>query len=148
MARVARPGGVIYCLAAPLWNSRFGHHKGNLFSEPWIHLRMTRDEIVDHSHKNGIDAPGGIEGHVDYMLDPANMNQIPARRYVEVCKSLPGMKTLTNHLDCEPPEIVPPDVLSELASRGYTGEELRAVTHTYIGRKRSAKRGLFGWLSR
>ena len=148
MARVTRPGGVIYCIAAPLWNSRFGHHKGNLFPEPWIHLRMTRDEIVDFSHKNGIDAPDGIETHVDYMLDPANMNQVPARRYVEVCKSLPRMKILRNDLECEPPEAVPPDVLSELASRGYAGEELRAVTHVYIGKKRSIKGRMFGWLSR
>ena len=33
MARVTAPGGYIYCLAAPLWNSPLGHHKGIFFSD-------------------------------------------------------------------------------------------------------------------
>lgn len=30
--RVTQPGGIIYSLAAPLWNSRFGRHKGGIFA--------------------------------------------------------------------------------------------------------------------
>jgi len=49
MVRVTKPKGIIYCVADPLWNSRQGHHKGNFFENyPWIHLRLSRDEILEY----------------------------------------------------------------------------------------------------
>jgi SAM-dependent methyltransferase len=95
-ARVTRPGGIIYSLAAPLWNSRFGHHKTRMFlSHPWIHLRMTEDEIIEFCKRNGVADPYGsndIAHHVRYMMNPRFFNKTPASRYLDVCRDLPRVQ--------------------------------------------------------
>lgn len=135
MARVTRPGGYVYCLAAPLWNSRHGHHKPDMFPEPWIHLRRTPEQIIADAETRGLRPSEGINAHVEYMLSSAHFNKTPAHRYVEVCASLPGMRPVVNALgyESEGRELV--RALSELSVLGYTSEELRATTHTYVGKK-------------
>lgn len=56
MARVTKPGGVLYSVAAPLWNSPYGHHKPELFQPryPWIHLLLDREAICELCEKEGI----------------------------------------------------------------------------------------------
>lgn len=136
MARVTRPGGYVYCVASPLWNSRNGHHKRDLFpDDPWIHLRMTKDEIVAHGTARGVNPAPGLVHHVSFMLNEKYFNKVPARRYVEVCESLPNMTPVLNSLDREPEDAIPAGILVELSAKGYTSEELRAVTHTYVGKK-------------
>lgn len=139
MARVTRPGGFIYCLSAPLWNSWYGHHKEYIFkNEPWIHLLMTRDEILNYCQVNQINAPEGddISIHINYMLNPANMNQIPAKRYLEVCQTIPEMNIIKNKLAMAPEDTLPQVIFEQLKSRGYTKEELLAGSHIYIGQKK------------
>jgi SAM-dependent methyltransferase len=52
MARVCRPGGLIYSVAAPLWNCRQGPHWGDAFNDyPWIHLRLSPNEIIEFSER-------------------------------------------------------------------------------------------------
>lgn len=137
MARVTKYGGFVYCVASPLWHSPNGHHMGDLFGEPWIHLRKSREEILEHCRAKGIeqykDQP--IEGIIDYMLNPLFMNQIPAKHYVEVCSNLPNMKVIRNDLDLHPEDMFQANELAELIAKGYTREELRALTYTYIGQK-------------
>ena len=136
MARVTARGGFIYCVASPLWNSSQGHHRGDLFAEfPWIHLRRNREEILAYARQRGLTPPGGIEGHVDYMLHDRFFNKVSAKTYVDVCEMLSDMKIIRNHLDLDPEESVAPEVLAELAAKGYASEELRAVTHSYVARK-------------
>jgi len=139
MARVTKYGGFIYCVAAPLWNSPNGHHMGDLFGEPWIHLSKSREEILEHCHTKGIEQYNNqpIEAVVDYMLNPLFMNQIPAKYYVEVCSNLPNMKVVQNDLDLHPEDILQANVVAELIAKGYSSEELRASLHTYIGQKES-----------
>ncbi len=139
MVRVTRPGGFVYCVAAPLWNSRFGHHKGDVFrDDPWIHLLMSPDQIVEHYRDKGIETFAGkpIAQHVDYMMNPRNMNQVPSHAYVESCRELPGMIVLENMVQREPEDLVPEPVLAALAPRGYSREELCGQTHFYIAKKR------------
>ena len=136
MARVTAPGGFIYCLAAPLWNSRFGHHKSDIFPDaPWIHLRMSKAEILQYARERGIEPPGGADHHVSYMLNGAFFNKVPARHYVGICASLPGMTAIRNSLDLESPEVLPAEIEDELGRRGYDRNELLAVAHTYVARK-------------
>jgi SAM-dependent methyltransferase len=136
MARVVRPGGHVYCVAAPLWNSAFGHHKPELFRQaPWIHLLCDRKQILKYCRERGIEAEEGIESHVDYMLDPKNMNQLPSRAYVEACHELPGMIAFRNDLEFASEAMLAPITLQILAQKGLTSEELRATHHVYIGRK-------------
>lgn len=145
--RVTRPGGFIYCIAAPLWNSRYGHHKGDVFADyPWIHLLKSKDDIIQFFRSQDEEAfvRDKIEGHVNYMMNPAHMNQVPAGTYVEVCRKIPNMVVLRNDLAMEPLDDVPDDLYTKLSERGYTKEELCAVTHSYIAKKR---RGLIDDIS-
>jgi len=139
MDRVTAPGGIVYSFAAPLWNSRDGHHMGGTFpQDPWIHLRMERDEILSHCAARSITQRSDgtpIVSVVDYMLSPEFFNRRPAREYRAACAALPGMRALRNKLHHEPPEVLPAAILAELEPKGYTGEELRAVSHTYVGRR-------------
>ena len=142
IARVSAPRGLAYVVSAPLWHSRQGHHKGELFDVtryPWLHLRYTADEIKAMCASGEIAADPAIIGpHVDYMLDPANMNQLPARSYVAAAASLYRMIAASNELDLEDEavlELLPESALAALAARGIDAVELRALTHAYIGWK-------------
>jgi SAM-dependent methyltransferase len=139
MVRVCKPGGIIYCVAAPLWNSRQGHHKANFFGQyPWIHLRMNEDEIIRYCEKNNITDESGtttMKEHIAFMLNPEFFNKLPARRYIEVCNSLKDIKIIRNHLDYENKKELPPEILSELEPKGFTPDELLALTHTFIAQK-------------
>jgi SAM-dependent methyltransferase len=143
MVRVCRPGGILYCVSAPLWNSRNGHHKSNFFdSYPWIHLRMDEREIIAYCAAHGIaDTTGNLpmSVHIAYMLDAAYFNKQPARKYVETCAKLNKMIIICNELEFDDKKILTPDIYQELRPKGYTSEELLAIVHTYIGRKNKGK---------
>jgi SAM-dependent methyltransferase len=140
MVRICRPNGLIYCVAAPLWHSRNGHHKGDYFgAHPWIHLRMSEAEIVEFCRAEGItdrSGVGGMDHHVAYMLNPAYFNMKPARAYVEACRRLRDVEMISNDLDSDDSSLLPADIRADLAARGYPAEELLAVVHTFIARKR------------
>ena len=53
MLRVTRPGGYCYVQTAPLYFSPWGHHMP-YFSEPWVHLIHTEEELIDYARANGI----------------------------------------------------------------------------------------------
>ena len=142
MTRVTRADGLIYSIASPLWNSRYGHHKGDLFERfPWIHLRMKEQEILELCRREGIEDQSGshpIEVHVAYMLNPRYFNMTPARKYLNSCKALADEVAICeNSLALDREELLTPEIYRELASKGYSREELLAVTHTFIGRKRA-----------
>ncbi len=139
LVRVARPGGVIYSVAAPLWNSRVGHHKSELFEEsPWIHLRLTRDQIVAECRRRGLTTYAGlpVEAHVDYMLNDAYFNKLPASDYLKACASLASADIIVNSLAYDADDDLTPDLESELGMLGYPREELLASVHTFVGRRR------------
>ncbi|MEZ2131536.1 MULTISPECIES: class I SAM-dependent methyltransferase [unclassified Sinorhizobium] len=140
MARVLKPGGVIYSLAAPLWNSRHGHHFPQYFGNyPWAHLRLSRDEAIRYLAENKVaiaEANGTIHDVVDYMRDARNFNMRPSTDYIAATRRLTGLKVKANILDREPNGAVPPGILAELAAKGYEDSDLRAVTHCFIAKKR------------
>lgn len=138
MVRICKPGGIIYCVSSPLWNSRYGHHKGDYFRRfPWIHLRMNEDGINEYCQINNITDQTGrsMKGHIAYMLSPRNFNKISAKKYVEVCNSLDKIDIICNKLDFDDEEELTTDIYSELRQKGYTAEELLATTHTLIAQK-------------
>ena len=149
VGRVAAPGGFLYVVSAPLWHSRQGHHKSDIFDVdryPWIHLRFDAEAIKRMCAAGEIEYPGSVEniaGHVDYMMSTSYLNQRPARDYVRICSELEGVEIERNDLDLEPEsvvELLPDDVGAELVDRVGGGIELRALTHTLIATKRSASR--------
>lgn len=113
MKRVTRPGGLVYVQAGPLYYSPFGHHMFGYFDHyPWIHLRLSKEEIISYSKETGIarkvEANLGrrIEHYVDGML---NIEHVNGRRISEY-----GLEEFM-----ESPEI---EVLS--FNRTYEGENL------------------------
>lgn len=138
ISRVTSSGGLAYSVASPLWNSPQGHHKSNFFEDvPWIHLRMSAEEILIHCVNRGLSDSSGIamRAHVEYMLDDRYFNKVSAMRYVEVCKALPGMLDLYNWLDLESEALLTDGIWEELRRRGYDRQNLLAVTHTFVGLK-------------
>lgn len=154
IVRVTAPGGYVYSIASPLWNSSYGHHKRNLFlGFPWIHLRMEIDEILAWCQRTGATDPAGlaIRVHVEYMLNPAYFNRTPSSRYIEVCRELPRMIPVQNRLDFDKESPLTEAIYAELAPKGYAREELLAKTHTYVARKSDEElmtAGGVAWLRR
>jgi SAM-dependent methyltransferase len=139
MARVLAPGGLLYTVAAPLWNSRYGHHKRQFFEAfPWIHLRKTQKEILAYCEASGLSATHGrdrMAAHVAYMLNDAHFSKQSSWAYLDACADLPAMRAVVNKVDCEPDETLSPEAYADLAPKGYDRADLLGVTHRYIGIK-------------
>jgi SAM-dependent methyltransferase len=45
--RVIRPGGAFFLQISPLYYSSQGGHLWNILDEPWIHLRLSREELLE-----------------------------------------------------------------------------------------------------
>jgi hypothetical protein len=126
-------------VAAPPWNSKQGHHKGELFeAHPWVHIRLDRGGIVALCHREGKASPDvrPTETHVDYMLDPRFFNRMPARKFVEACEALVDVELIRNELAFDEPDVLTPELEAELRERRYPREELLASAHTVVARKR------------
>jgi SAM-dependent methyltransferase len=134
MVRLVRPGGLVYSVAAPLWNSRRGHHFDCLNPFPWIHLRMKPEQIVEFAERRGITHNGtAMRYAVDYLFDFKYFNRAPATRYVNACRVLPVTEILRNDLWQDGAEELTAEILQELED--YSREELLAVAHTLVARK-------------
>jgi SAM-dependent methyltransferase len=138
MVRVTKASGIIYSVASPLWNSRSGHHMECLSPYPWIHLRMTKQEMIDYCLEHGVEGERGIpiESIVEYVLESNEFNRRPACDYVEAVAGIRHVKVLSQLLDQEPESIIPDDVRVDLSAKGVSSDELLAVTHQFIAIKR------------
>jgi SAM-dependent methyltransferase len=139
MVRGCREGGVIYCLAAPLWHTRQGPHWGAAFDDfPWIHLRLTKEEIfayVDRKRRQGFENPYYEQAQMEYCLDPANFNMRRARDYVNACAMLNGVEIIRNDIEFESHSNVDRSIVGELVKKGYDAFDLFGLTHTLVARK-------------
>lgn len=142
MVRVTKPGGIIYSLASPLWNSKDGHHRGDLFSDyPWIHLRLNKRQMIKYCQKKNILwTRKSLDGHqhkkyIDHMFDPICFNQLPAQKYLDVCNELKEIRIIRNDIEKANPESLSDDVLKELQKKDSNEFELLAITHTFVARK-------------
>lgn len=140
MVRVTKPGGSIYSVASPLWNSRSGHHMACLAPFPWIHLRMGRDEIISRCKGNGIEGERGIpiESLVSYVLESKEFNRRPASDYLRAATAIPDARVVNNliHNELEDEVFLEQELEAELADRGISRYELRAVAHEFVAIKR------------
>ncbi len=134
MVRLARPNGLVYSVAAPLWNSRRGHHFDCLNPFPWIHLKMNRDQISAFADSQGLLHNGlPLASCMAFLFDSAYFNRLPACRYVKACAGLPVSHLLRNDFWMDGEEDLTPELSEELSS--YTREELLAAAHTLVARK-------------
>jgi SAM-dependent methyltransferase len=146
MVKLARRGGLIYCVAAPLWNSRRGHHVDCLNPFPWVHLRLEREQIAELARKHGLAFNGrdfgppysGIrvwEDVLQFLFDSDYFNRAPARRYLAASRDLPVSKPIRNDLWMDGEEELTPAIMKQLEAKGFTREELLATSHAFIARK-------------
>jgi SAM-dependent methyltransferase len=134
MVDVLRPGGMLYCVASPLWRSPFGHHKRNIFADhPYVHLRYpTPDALMAYCEQQGIKSADSVDlkHHVRYMLDDRMFNKLRAAAYTEAAAALTGCEIQRNTLDLLPQESMAGT--DDLLAAGYTREDLLGNTHRLI----------------
>ncbi|GAB7079900.1 class I SAM-dependent methyltransferase [Megalodesulfovibrio paquesii] len=136
--RAVRPGGLLHVTSGPLWHSRYGHHKANLFqSFPWIHLCLSQDEILDwflrHTQDSMPQDLEAMDAHIAEMFDPTRLNMRPAREYLRLAATLPA-RALVNALVLDDASLLTPAIRAQLA-RPYDALELLAVNHRFIARR-------------
>jgi SAM-dependent methyltransferase len=144
IARVTASEGLLYVVSSPLWHSRYGHHKSDIFDVdryPWIHLRFEPETLKRMCSTGELEYPDSVEdvdAHVDYMTSSAHFNKRPAQDYVRICSELKEVVIERNDLDLEPESVL--QLLQDGERAGLIDQlgdpiELRAVTHTLVGWK-------------
>jgi len=98
--RVLKPGGYAYIQAGPLYYSPFGHHMFGYFDDyPWIHIRLSADEILDYCCEKGIDSvieqQTGVAAkeYLSAMLNRKHINGLSIAKY--------KLDEFTKHSDVE-----------------------------------------------
>ncbi len=111
--RVTRPGGYCKVNAGPLYHAPFGHHMFGYFDYyPWIHLRLSKEEIIAYAGSNNVGERIQAERGTD------------ARTYIDGCltrEHLNGLKLSEYRLD----EFISQSDIKVLSFiKTYEGEEL------------------------
>jgi len=159
MFRVTKPGGLIYCVGASLWNSYYGHHQYGLFSDyPWIHLRLAKNQILEYlnQHKtlqdivpfvelleklNLLSVPLVKDDQNSYAENLVNFmfsdyfNFRPSTQYLKAVEPLDVSYIIRNDIWQDGENLLTDEILEELNAKGYTKDELLAAAHTYIAIK-------------
>lgn len=163
--RVTKPGGLIYCVASPLWNSYQGHHLYEIFPEvPWVHLRFSPSEIsqqIDLLYQEESDQDmrvkwinhiysQGLMGSNDINENPTTQtcgqilsdfmfsdyfNHLPAKDYLTATTALPVSYIIKNDFWQDGESLLTPELLQELQEKGFTKDELLSVSHSYVAIK-------------
>ena len=74
--RVLRPGGAFFLTINPLYYSARGDHLWNVLDEPWIHLRLSQEELLERVRSATLSAEMG-EGNTRIFqgTDPETFRQ-------------------------------------------------------------------------
>jgi len=104
MKRVTVPGGYCYIQAGPLYYSPFGHHMFGYFDDfPWVHLRLSTDEMIDSLKRKGLSnniqtAFGkDAETYVHSMMSLDHINGRRLAEYgLEYFERLPDVKLIAS----------------------------------------------------
>lgn len=138
-ARVLKSGGLSMHIASPLWNSRDGHHRPDIFGEwPWCHVGRNKSDmqawvLTQPKLRSNTE---NIFQVLEEIMDGISINQCKPQVYFNAVKGLEGVEILKNEFDSE--LVDPSKVSTELANRmpwDLSIEDLFKVTHTSIFRK-------------
>jgi SAM-dependent methyltransferase len=137
MIRLAKPGGVIFSIASPLWNSPYGHHMGCFQEHPWIHVALNPTQILAYAREHNIAENNGhrIEDVIEYMMNPEYFNMRKAADYTNAVARLTGLVSVTNTLHVENDLRLFDHPLSKMAREKLNDAELLAVTHEFSAKK-------------
>lgn len=126
MVRVTAKRGILYCFAAPLWNSAFGHHREGIFP-PWIHLRKKSADEMKSYYKDRckqIIKSRTIEAYIDEIYSES-YNQTSIREYKSIVADLFRITSpihIQFGINYKDMELLTPSILSEL--QDYSEDEL------------------------
>lgn len=133
MVRLTKAGGTIFSIAAPLWNSPYGHHMGCFDGHPWVHLALPENAICSYARDHGITHNDGvpIESVVRYMMHPDFFNRRPAADYAAAIERLDGLKRVKSILHRETDRRLLEHPLGRTALAILPEAELMSVTHQF-----------------
>ncbi|MGM5033872.1 class I SAM-dependent methyltransferase [Tardiphaga sp. 803_E3_N1_3] len=138
MARVTKPGGKIFCIAAPLWHSPYGHHMGCFSGHPWVHLAYDRDDILEYALRNSIAGEGqnSLESTVDYMLNDAFFNKRRAHEYKEAVSRLKKIDIIDNLLQPVGRELLDHPLATFAKGNGFNEHDMLSQNHRFVARRK------------
>ena len=124
LKRVTKIGGCCYVQAGPLYHSPFGHHMFDFFSNyPWIHLRLSEDEIIQYTKTKKIDKnifeqyATSCEDYIHGMLNSDHINGLFLNDYrLDEFMATGDIKIEKFKIHCEGREYLSKEILSELSS--------------------------------
>ena len=134
MARLTKPGGVLWSIASPLWHSPYGHHMACFEGHPWVHLLYDESALRDYAREHGI-APPEIGDTISYMFNPAPFNRRPAKDYAAAPAKLRGVRIMSNSLYPLDARLLDHPLGQAALARGFAKDELLAETHYAAARK-------------
>lgn len=134
MARLTKPGGVLWSIASPLWHSPYGHHMAAFEGHPWVHLLYDETTLRDYACEHGI-APPEIDDTIRYMFKPAPFNRRPAKDYTAAIAKLRGVQIISNSLYPLDARVLDHPLGQRALARGFTKDELLAETHYAAARR-------------
>ncbi len=125
--RVLRPGGAFFLQIAPLYYSPHGGHLRHILDEPWVHLKLSQEELFKRLRTGSLDNvpaahrdAGFDERSVDSVCDMIidgfhSLNRITVKELTEHVQKA-GFTTHSFLTTQDSPYEIPPDLL-ELYSR-------------------------------
>ena len=136
--RVTKSGGIVAHIASPLWYSRDGHHRQDLFgNHPWCHVGRTLVEWKTwaKSIKEFEFNLSEIHHAMDYCMNELNINQEAPSIFSNSLKSLSNIEVIRDAFDLDSTiDSVPSEVISRI-SLELSEIDLRKVTHCGIVKK-------------
>lgn len=140
MVRVVRENEVVYCYAAPLWHSPYGHHKEDIFpNDPWIHLRKkSADQMKSYYENTCNDVVGGdtITGHIDWIYASDYCNRVSVSEYKSIVAQMLSLTSPIHigfGINLAYKNLLKAEIHDELQE--YPAEELLTESLTWVLRK-------------
>jgi SAM-dependent methyltransferase len=137
--RVTRGGGYVAHIASPLWFSRDGHHRPDIFGNfPWCHIGRNIEQWKEWVLGNEFFAHRLEEviAAVEYCSQRSNINQEAPGAYTKALNVLKGIRIIQNTFDLDqmPVQEIPKEVIERLPI-GINVEDLIRFTHLGIVQK-------------
>lgn len=123
MKRVTKKRGYCYVQAGPLYCSPFGHHMFGYFDDyPWIHLLLSKDEIIKYAAHRGVadqvkrDRGVDITDYISSMLNADHLNGLSFQDYrLAEFMALPDVKVLSFSRSYEGENLLGEEIIEKLA---------------------------------
>lgn len=120
--KVIKKGGYCFIQSAPIYFSPFGHHMFGYFDNyPWIHLRLSKDEIIDYCKRNNLEVQSErssnsrIEDYIYGMLNDDHINGKLFKEYkIEEFISQPDIEVLYYSRSYEGENLLTKEIINEL----------------------------------